>query len=248
MENDTPASGGNLLLASLPAAAVEVLLPSCDHVVLEPGMVLQTAAEPIRHVYFPRNGLVSVLATLSSGDEINLAAVGRDGGVGITAGLGSDIAPNNAVVRIGGDAMRTDLPSLRRATDASESFRSLIARYVEAFLVEVQQNAACNALHGVEQRLCRWLLQTMDRAGGDIALTHEFLSFILGVRRQTVSVAAGRLQSAGVIRYHWGHIEILDRRHLEANACECYRVIRRHVELVIPEASVPKKVSDQLSK
>ena len=248
MDSDRSLLGGNRLLASLPAAAINALLPSCDNVVLEPGMVLQTAAEPISHVYFPRNGLISVLATLSSGDEINLAAVGRDGAVGITAGLGSDIAPSNAVVRIAGDATRVDLPSLRRVADASEMFRSLIARYVEAFLVEVQQNAACNALHEVEQRLCRWLLQTMDRAGEDIALTHEFLSYILGVRRQTVSVVAGRLQSAGIIRYHWGHIEILNRLQLEANTCECYGVIRRHVGLVIPEASMPGKASDQRTK
>lgn len=240
--------GGNLLLASLPAAAIDALLPACDNVVLEPGMVLQTAAEPIQYVYFPRNGLISVLATLSSGDEINLAAVGRDGAVGITAGLGSDIAPGNAVVRIAGDAMRVDLASLRRAVDASAAFRSLLARHVEAFLVEVQQNAACNALHEVEQRLCRWLLQTMDRVGDDIALTHEFLSYILGVRRQTVSVVAGRLQAVGIIRYRWGHIEVLDRRRLETNACECYGATRRHVGLVIPEASALEKVERRRMK
>ena len=248
MESDRSLLSGNLLLASLPAAAVDALLPSCDDIVLEPGMVLQTAAEPIRHVYFPRNGLISVRATLSSGDEINLAAVGRNGGIGLTGGLGSEIASSNAVVRIGGDATRTDLPSLRRAAAASEAFRSLIARYVEAFLVEVQQNAACNALHEVEQRLCRWLLQTMDRVGDDIALTHEFLSYALGVRRQTVSVVAGRLQAAGVIRYHRGHVEILDRSSLEAHACECYRVVRRHVRLLIPDAPAPEKAADQRRK
>jgi CRP-like cAMP-binding protein len=237
MESDRRLLGGNLLLASLPAAAIDALLPSCDNVVLEPGMVLQTAAEPIRHVYFPRSGLVSILATMSSGDEINLAAIGRDGGVGITAGLGSEFASSNAVVRIAGEATRADLASIRRAAEASEAFRSLIARSVEAFLIQVQQNAACNALHEVEQRLCRWLLQTEDRVGDDIALTHEFLAYILGVRRQTVSVVAGRLQAAGIIRYRWGHVEILDRRLLEANACECYGVIRRHVGLVVPTAS-----------
>ena len=161
--------------------------------------------------------------------------MGREGSVGSLAGLGPRRSHTRAVVQVAGAASRIAAARFCKAAGESQAIRDTIVRYGEMLLIQVQQTAACNALHDVEERLSRWLLQARDRVDENtIRLTHEFLSQMLGVRRPTVTVVARTLQEAGLIRYHRGHIEIVDRRGLEARACECYSVIRRQIDKITP--------------
>jgi CRP-like cAMP-binding protein len=227
----------NRLLATLPSADLTLLSPHLKDVVLEQGFVLQEQGESIKEVYFPIEGIISLLAVMRQGDAIETATVGREGAVGLLSGLGPRRSHTRAVVQVSGTALRIQASLFRKAAEGSPAIRDIIGRYGEMLLIQVQQTAACNALHDVEERLSRWLLQARDRVDGNIIrLTHEFLSQMLGVRRPTVTVVARMLQQAGLIRYHRGHIEILDRPGLEARACECYRAIRRQIDEVAPAA------------
>ncbi len=215
----------------LSPAELESLTPHLKEVVLEQGAVLQEQGERVDHVYFPGDGIVSLMAVMRQGDAIETATVGREGAIGLLSGHGPRRAHTRAVVQVSGSAMRIAAPRFRKVAEESQAIRDMIGRYGEVLLIQVQQTAACNALHDVEERLSRWLLQARDRVDDNtIRLTHEFLSQMLGVRRPTVTVVARMLQDAGLIRYHRGHIEIIDRRGLEARACECYAVIRREID------------------
>ena len=235
MELDRSRTGRrNLLLASLPAKDFALLAPQLKDIVQ--GAVLQEQGERIDQVYFPHDGIVSLLAVMRQGDAIETATIGYEGAVGSFAGLGSRRAHTRAVVQVSGSASRIGASRFRKVAQDSEAVCRIVVRYGEMLLIQVQQTAACNALHPVEARLSRWLLQGRDRLeSNNIKLTHEFLSQMLGVRRTTVTVVANMLQ-AGLIRYHRGHIEIVDQRGLEARACECYEAIRRHIEEVTPAA------------
>jgi CRP-like cAMP-binding protein len=220
----------NLLLAALPAKDFALLMPHLKEVVLEQGTVLQEQGDPIDQVYFPHDGIISLLAVMQRGDAIETASIGYEGALGAFAGLGHRRSRTRAVVQVSGAALRIAASHFRNAAAESEVVRGVIMQYGEILLIQVQQTAACNALHAVEARLSRWLLQARDRLESNtIKLTHEFLSQMLGVRRTTVTVVANVLQQAGLIRYHRGRIEIVDRIGLEARACECYDAIRRHV-------------------
>ena len=213
----------NLLLAGLPAADLALLAPQLKDVVLEQGTVLQEQGEPVDQVYFPHDGIISLLAVMRQGDAIETATIGYEGAVGSFAGLGQRRSHTRAVVqvaeppralrlRIFARQSRTATPSARSSSAMARccSFRSSRPR-------------PATRLHAVEARLSRWLLQARDRLDSNtIKLTHEFLSQMLGVRRTTVTVVANVLQQAGLIRYHRGQIEIVDRPGLEARACECY--------------------------
>ena len=224
----------NRLLAALTPAELLLLTPHLKEIVLEQGVVLQEQGERIDQVYFPHDGIISLLAVMQQGDAIEVATVGCEGAVGALAGLGPRRSYTRDVVQVAGVASRIASARFRKVAEESEAIRDVIVRYGEILLVQVQQTAACNALHDVEERLSRWLLQARDRVTGDtIRLTHEFLSQMLGVRRPTVTVVARMLQDAGLIRYHRGHIEILDRRGLEARACECYAAMRQQIDRVI---------------
>ena len=238
MELDRSGAGRrNLLLGSLPAKDFALLVPHLKDVVLEQGLVLQEQGERIDQVYFPREGIVSLLTVTRQGDAIETATIGYEGAVGAFAGFGPRRAHARAVVQVRGSSSRIAASRFRKVVEESDAVRSLVVRYGEMLLIQVQQIAACNALHPVEARLSRWLLQARDRVDGDtLKLNHEFLSQMLGVRRTTVTVVANMLQQAGLIRYHRGRIEITDRSGLEARACECYEAIRRHVEEIAPAA------------
>jgi CRP-like cAMP-binding protein len=225
----------NLLLAALPAADLGLLTPHLKPVVFEQGVLLQEEGEVVDEVYFPQDGIISLLAVMQQGNAIELATIGFEGSVGSLAGLGPRRSHTRAVVQVPGAGLRIPAARFRKAAEESEAVRNIIVRYGEMLLIQVQQTAACNALHAVEARLSRWLLQARDRVQSNtILLTHEFLSQMLGVRRTTVTVVANALQQAGLIRYHRGHIEILDRAGLEAKACECYEAIRRQIDQVTP--------------
>jgi CRP-like cAMP-binding protein len=224
-------------LAALARKDLALLAPHLKETALVRGAVLQEQDEVIDQVHFPHDGIISLLAVMQQGNAIETATIGNEGAVGLLAGLGPRRAHSRAVVQVSGSASRIPAARFRAAAEQSEAIRNLIGRYGEMLLIQVQQTAACNALHAVEARLSRWLLQARDRLGSNtICLTHEFLSQMLGVRRTTVTVVANMLQRAGLIRYHRGMIEIIDRPGLEAKACECYQAIRRQIGEVTPAA------------
>jgi CRP-like cAMP-binding protein len=224
-----------LLLAALPAADLALLTPYLKPIVLTQGIVLQEQGETIDEVYFPDDGIVSLLAVMQQGNAIELATIGYEGAIGSLSGLGPRRSHTRAVVQVPGIGQCIPAARFRKAAEESAAVRDSVVRYGEMLLIQVQQTAACNALHAVEARLSRWLLQARDRLQGNtIQLTHEFLSQMLGVRRTTVTVVANSLQLAGLIRYHRGQIEIVDRKGLEAKACECYEAIRRQIDQIAP--------------
>ena len=227
-------NGQNCLLAALEPADLALLSPhlkDCRHKL---GAILQEAGEPIRFAHFPKTGMISLLAVMAGGNGVETATVGREGAVGVTAGLwGACSASGRAVVQVEGVFSSISAPNLQNAVSQSRAIRDLMSRYNDAQTTLVYQVAGCNALHQVTARLCRWLLQTRDRSDSDtLSLTHEFLSEMLGVQRTTVTILARELQSLGLIAYRRGRVEILDRRGLERKACECYEAARHKLEAV----------------
>jgi CRP-like cAMP-binding protein len=219
----------NRLLASMPASDYSLVESSLQSATYEQGVVLQEAGETIDKVYFPQDGMISLLVVTQDGGGIEAATIGYEGAVGVHRGLGRRRAFTRAVVQLAGTFSLISGDAFERATLQSESIKEIIAKYTEVLWVEAQQIAACNAVHDAESRLARWLLQTQDRTqpkAPSIALTQEFLAQMLGIRRTTVTLIARALQTAGLIRYKRGKIDIIDRPGLEEAACECYRVIR----------------------
>jgi len=191
--------------------------------------VLQEPGERVVYVYFPQSGLISILAIMANGDAVETAIVGPEGSIGVLAGLGPARASSRAVVQVPGRALRIAAGHFHAIFCDADSVQLAVLQFKEALLAQIQQTAACNAVHAAAPRLCRWLLHTHDRIDGDvIPLTQEYLSQMLGVTRTTVTEIARELQTAGLIRYSRGRIEILDRRRLEDVACECYGAIRRY--------------------
>ena len=225
----------NQLLAALPQADLSLLAPHLKEVDLAPREVLHEAQDDIAQVYFPHSGMVSLLAVTDDGEAIETAAVGAEGVIGAIAGLGIKRAFSRAVVQVPGNASRIAAAQFQKAVNDSAGLREALTRYNEALLMQAQQTAACSALHGVEARLARWLLQTQDRTGRDtIPLIQEFLAQVLGVRRTTINLVVRTLQQAELIRYRRGQIEILDRQGLKNESCGCYQVIRRQVDQILP--------------
>jgi CRP-like cAMP-binding protein len=219
---------GNRLLGALEPDDVALLSPWLRDVRLEPGMVLHEADETIQHVYFPHGGMISLTVVMQNGEAIEATMVGREGATGILAGLGLRRAPERAVVQIAGTAARISASNFQAAVQRSQAIQAAVVDYAGLLMACFQQSTACNALHDLESRLCRWLLQADDRAGsGRLALTQEFLAQMLGVRRTSVTMIARMLQASGMIHYRRGMIEIADRHALEQASCECYGTLRR---------------------
>jgi CRP-like cAMP-binding protein len=228
------ADSTNGFLAQLPQEAMRVVSAASVEIDLTPSVQLHRAGECIQHIYFPFGGLVSAVASMTSGDDIQLACFGCESAIGLAAALGAEIATSSAVVQIGGRARRIETADFRRMIADSAALIDLVTRHNQAYLIQVQQTAACNALHEIERRICRWLLQVHDRVGDHIRITQEDLSLMLGVQRSTVTSVAKRLQASGIIKTGWGHVHVSDRGGLEARSCECYGLIRRQMELVLP--------------
>lgn len=217
----------NRLLAALPDAEYQRLIPHLQQVSLPFKQVLHEAGEPIEYVYFPQRGMVSCLATMEDGSMIEVGIVGNDGILGIPAALGDNIAITTLTVQVAGSAMRMKASVLKTEFQRGGVLQSLLLRYMQAQHAFVSQTAACNRLHYLEGRLARWLLLVCDRVGSnELPLTHEFLSQMLGVRPAGVTEAANALQQAGLIRYTRGKITILNQEELEAASCECYEIIK----------------------
>jgi CRP-like cAMP-binding protein len=217
----------NRLLAALPDAEYQRLIPHLEHVSLSLKQVLYEVGEPIEYVYFPHQSIVSALSTMEDGSMVEVGLVGNDGIVGIPAALGDNITATTAMVQVPDSAMRMKASLLKSEFQRGGSLQSLLLRYVQAQHAFVSQNAACNRLHYLEGRLARWLLLVCDRVkSNELPLTHEFMSQMLGVRRAGVTEAANMLQQSGLIRYTRGKITILNREELEATSCECYEIIK----------------------
>jgi len=220
-----PTGNPNRLLAALPAADYARIAPSLTVVPLELKEVLHKPGEPIREVYFPGGGFCSMLTVLQDGGMVEIATIGREGMIGVSAVL--DGIPVTSIAMVQGETetcYRMNVDAFRREADRHGAFHELLAHYAQALFGFVAQSTACNAIHSVEQRLARWLLMARDRMGSDeFPLTQEFVAMMLGASRPTVTVVAGTLQKAGLITYHHGHIAILDRDGLESASCECYR-------------------------
>jgi len=228
----------NRFLAALPLNDFSLLAPHLRIVELTRGVVLHEAGEPIEHVYFPHTGMVSVVTIMRNGATVETASLGRTGVIGAGAGFGGRRGIGRAIVQLPGTASRMPAARFHAAAQESAAIRELAVRYNDLLIAQIQQSVACNALHTLEARLCRWLLQTHDCVGGDtIPLTQEFLGQMLGVRRTSVTLAARLLQSAGLIRYRRGHIQVVDRAALEDAACECYAAIQEHTDEVFPAAA-----------
>jgi CRP-like cAMP-binding protein len=223
--------GRNRLLAGLPPADFAKLAPHLVETTLQPGAVLTEPGQPIKRVTFPHGGLISLLGVLPEGDAVDTATIGREGAIGLSAGLGSQLAVSRAVVQVPGAAAQI-LPS--RVADAathSKVVRDMIVRYADALLAQVQQSVVCNTVHHVQERLCRWLLQAHDRVDSDvIPLTQEFLSGLLGVQRTTVTAICRKLQAERIIDVRRGRITIRDLGGLRRRSCVCYSILGRLTE------------------
>lgn len=218
---------GNHLLAALPSEAYERLQPHLDPVTFSLGKVVYESGGQMRYVYFPTTSHISLLYTMIDGSTAEMGLVGKEGVVGIALFMGGETTPSHAVVQGGGAALRMKAKAMLHEFKRGGEFQLLLLRYTQALITQISQTAVCNRLHSVEQRLCRWLLMTHDRTESDeLQMTHEFISNMLGVRREGVTVAAHRLQEAGMISYVRGHINILDRPQLLAHVCECYQVVK----------------------
>src|SRR5512132_341861 len=217
----------NRLLAALPRDEFERLLPSLQQVSFSLGEVVYEFGGHLDYVFFPTTSIVSLLYTMENGSSAEMGLTGNDGVVGIALFMGGGTMPNRAVVQSAGDALRMTASVLRDEFARGGEFQHLLLRYTQALITQISQTAVCNRLHAVEQQLCRWLLLSHDRVKADeLIMTQELIADMLGVRREGVTVAAGRLQDEGAISYVRGHIKILDRQKLEETVCECYRVVK----------------------
>ncbi len=224
----------NRLLATLPTEEYERLEPYLQRVSLEFHQSLYQPNEPIEHVYFPTDGVVSLLNLMENGDAVEVGTVGNEGMVGLPVLLGANTIPGQAFSQIPGAALRMRANVFQREVTPGSPLYNLLLRYTQALLNQIAQSSACNRLHSIEERFCRWMLMTQDRvASNQFPITHEFLGQMLGVRRASVSVVAATIQKAGLITYKRGKMTILDREGLEDVSCECYAIIKGEFERLV---------------
>lgn len=217
----------NHILAALSAEEYQRLLPHLNPVSLSHGQVLYNVNDQIDYIYFPFNAIISLVLHMESGSTVEVGVVGRDGAVGVTALMGVETASAHTIVQIPNGGMQIKANLIKEEFDRGGKLQKLLLQYAATLMKHVSQTAACNINHSIEERLARWLLMCQDRIKSDeLNLTQEFIANMLGSRRPTVSVAASALQTEGLIHYKHGHIKIIDRRGLEAFACECYEAVK----------------------
>ena len=235
---NTPDPRANHLLAVLPPAEAERLFPYLEPIQLPLGGVLYESGAELNHVFFPTTAIVSLLYELESGASAEIAVVGNEGIVGIALFMGGGTMPNRAVVQSTGLAYRLPGQLLKREFERAGPLQHLLLRYTLALLTQMAQTAVCNRHHTVDQQLCRWLLLSLDRLpASELSMTQELIANMLGVRREGVTEAAGKLQAAGLIHYNRGRIAVLDRPGLEARVCECYDVVRKEFRRLLPDVT-----------
>jgi len=225
----------NHLLASLPAADYARLQSKLEFVPMPLGWSVYEAGGHQGYVYFPTNSIVSLLYVMENGASAEMAITGNEGVVGIALFMGGETTPSRAVVQSAGHAYRLKAAVLRTEFEHGGALQHLLLRFTQALITQMAQTAVCNRHHSVVQQLCRWLLLSMDRLpGNELRMTQELIANMLGVRREGVTEAAGKLQEAGLINYSRGHITVLNRPKLEKQVCECYAVVKREVDRLLP--------------
>jgi CRP-like cAMP-binding protein len=225
----------NRLLAALPADDWERLAPHLSLVQLALGHVVYESGDQLRSVYFPTDSIISLLYVMEDGASAEIAIVGNEGMVGIAIFMGGETTPSRAIVQSAGHGYRLSASILRQEFSRGGPMQNLLLRYTQALITQMSQTAVCNRHHSIDQQLCRWLLLSIDRLpSNDLTMTQELIANMLGVRRSGVTEAALKLQAAGLIRYSHGHIEVLDRPGLERRVCECYAVVKREFERLLP--------------
>jgi CRP-like cAMP-binding protein len=225
----------NLLFASLPEPVQERLAPALKLVDMPLGRVLYEPGDKIRNVYLPTESIVSLLYVMESGASAEISVVGNEGIVGVALFMGGLSTPSRAVVQSAGHALQLPGQVLMAEFNRHEELQDMMLRYTQALITQMAQTAVCNRHHNIHQQLCRWLLLSLDRLPDNhLVMTQELIANMLGVRREGVTEAASQLQAEGVIEYHRGHITILDRPELERLCCECYAVVRKETERLLP--------------
>ncbi len=226
----------NLLLAALPDAEWQRWLPQLEAVDMPLGQVLYESGSTLSHVYFPTTSIISMLYVLENGSSAEIAVVGHEGLVGISLFMGGESTPSRAVVQSAGKGFRLPALALKEEFNRGGPVLHLLLRYTQALITQMSQTAVCNRHHTLDQQLCRWLLLSLDRLeGSELVMTQELISNMLGVRREGVTEAALQVQAAGLIRYSRGRITVLDRPGLEKRTCECYGVVKKEYDRLLPD-------------
>jgi CRP-like cAMP-binding protein len=238
-----PHPGQNLLLAALPTADLARLAAHLERVPMLLGQMLYEPGDQLQHAYFPVTAIVSLHYVMASGASASVAGVGKEGMVGISLFMGGETTPSSAVVQTAGEAYRLERRVLKGEFERSGPMLRLLLRYTQALMAQMSQTAVCNRHHSVEQQLCRWLLVTLDRIPtGQFVITQEQVAGMLGVRRESITEVAGRLQQAGSIRSRRGHIEVVERAGLERRVCECYGVVKQEFSRLLAEVRTAQEV------
>jgi CRP-like cAMP-binding protein len=225
---------GNQILDALPAAERERLQPHLKLVDMPSGMILYESGAVLRHIYFPVDSIVSLLYVLKNGASAAIAVVGNEGAVGVSLFMGGETTPSRAVVQTAGSAYRLTGARLKQEFSRHGLMLQVLLRYTQSLITQMAQTAVCNRHHSIDQQLCRWLLLSLDRVdSSELKVTQELIANMIGVRREGVTEAAGKLQKLGVIRYSRGKISVLDRARLESQSCECYAVVKRETDRLL---------------
>jgi CRP-like cAMP-binding protein len=231
----SPSPLQNHILDALPMPERERLFPHLKLVELPLGAVLYESGDTLRHIYFPTDSIVSLLYVLANGASAEISIVGNEGAIGVALFMGGETTTNRAIVQSAGFAYRLTGRRLKQEFERHGDLLHILLRYTQALLTQMAQTAVCNRHHTVDQQLCRWLLLSLDRLTSDkLTMTQELIANMLGVRREGVTEAAGKLQNLGAIRYSRGHITVLDRPQLERLSCECYAVVKKESDRLLP--------------
>jgi CRP-like cAMP-binding protein len=226
----------NHLLAALPEAEWQRWLPHLEHVEMPLGQVLYESGGTLSHVYFPTTAIISLLYVMENGASAEIAVVGNEGIVGISLFMGGDSTSSRAVVQSAGLGLRLKAQIMKDDFNRAGPVLHLLLRYTQALITQMAQTAVCNRHHSLDQQLCRWLLLSLDRLeGNELVMTQELIANMLGVRREGVTEGALKLQNAGLIRYARGHISVLDRDGLQKRSCECYAVVKKEYDRLLPQ-------------
>jgi CRP-like cAMP-binding protein len=232
----------NLLLAALPPPERERIYPHLQPVPMALGKVLYESGDVLRHVYFPTDSIISLLYVMADGASAEISVVGKEGLIGVALFMGGETTPSRAIVQSGGYAYRLMGQRLKDEFHRNGTMQLLLLRYTQALLTQMAQTAVCNRHHSVDQQLCRWLLLSLDRLpSNQLTMTQELIANMLGVRREGVTEAAGKLQKVGIIRYARGRITVLDRPRLEQMCCECYAVVKKETDRLLPQPHDPSE-------
>lgn len=244
----TPSQQKNYIIEALPVDAQTRLMPDLELVKLPLGKVLYESGEALSHVYFPVDCIISLLYVMENGASAEISVVGNEGMLGTSLFLGGETTSNRAVVQSAGKAYRIDAKHFKTEFGRHTDMLILLMSYTQALLTQMAQTAVCNRHHSIDQQLCRWMLLSLDRLPtNNLVMTQELISNMLGVRRESVTEAAGKLQKLGYINYQRGHIKVLDRPGLERLSCECYAVVKKETDRLLPRADEGQSVSDKKS-